>query len=73
MVYMKKLFGKLKHFIDFGDAKRQFDLLIYPDTKTTISTFCWILVMMTTLICLVTFAIDPISISIVKTIATGSL
>ncbi|MGR5365787.1 hypothetical protein [Photobacterium damselae] len=70
---MKNILNKLRNFLDFKDAKRQFDLLIYPDKKTTMNTLIWVVAMMTTLLCLVTFVIDPASIYIVKTIATGTL
>ena len=67
------MYKKFKHFIDFKDAKRQFDLLVYPDKKTTIGTFFWIVAVMFVLMTTVSFIIDPLSISLVKVIATGSL
>ncbi|PSV01075.1 hypothetical protein C9J27_03390 [Photobacterium kishitanii] len=67
---MKKFYNSVKHRLNIKDAKKQFDLLVYPDKKTASHIFTWILLLMIVLMSLITFVIDPLSIAIVRTITS---
>lgn len=67
---MKKVLRSIKHRLNFQDAKKQFDLLVYPDKKTAWKTFSWIVTVMITLMALITFVIDPLSIAIVRLVTS---